>query len=128
MHIYFHLKATKWYHKNFKTKIINIAGLKVGEDQISDGGSNNGGGSNNKNNKPDLDESLMNTELKMWEIDDLYGKFNEAGVTDNIIWDLDDEMLEDCKLTRIEKLRYQKAAASRRKYVQECREKWKTVD
>ena len=70
----------------------------------------------------------MNTELKMWEIDDLYGKFNEAGVTDNIIWDLDDEMLEDCKLTRIEKLRYQKAAASRRKYVQECREKWKTVD
>ena len=127
MHIYFHL-ATKWYHKNCKTKIVNIAGLKVGEDQISDGGSNNGGGSINKNNKPDLDESLMYTELKMWEIDDLYGKFNEAGVTDNIIWDLDDEMLEDCKLTRIEKLRYQKAAASRRKYVQECREKWKTVD
>ena len=117
--------ATKWYHKNCKTKIVNIAGLKVGEDQISDGGSNNGGGSINKNNKPDLDESLMYTELKMWEIDDLYGKFNEAGVTDNIIWDLDDEMLEDCKLTRIEKLRYQKAAASRRKYVQECRENGK---
>ena len=93
----------------------------MGEDQISDGGSNNCGGSNNKNNRPDLDNVLM-TELEKWIIDDLYGKFHEAGVTYNIIWDLDDDMLEDCKLTKIEKLRYQKAADSKRKYVQEYRD------
>ena len=39
----------------------------------------------------------------------LYPKLAKAGVTANVIWDLDDEMLDQAKLSKIEKLQYNKA-------------------
>ena len=49
--------------------------------------------------------------LKVFKLEILYEKFHGAGITSDIIWDLDDDILKDCELTKIEKLRYQKAAA-----------------
>jgi len=47
--------------------------------------------------------------MKSHSIGDLYTKFRQAGITVPIIWDLDEAILdEDIKLTRIEKLKYQK--------------------
>ena len=47
--------------------------------------------------------------MKSHSIGDLYTKFRHAGITVPIIWDLDEAILdEDIKLTRIEKLKYQK--------------------
>ena len=62
----------------------------------------------NKHNIMRMDEMLM-TELKKFNLEQLYDKFNEAKITTDIIWILDDEMLEDIGLTKFEKLKYRKA-------------------
>ena len=46
---------------------------------------------------------------------ELYDKFNKAGISAAIVWDLEDDILdEDIKLTRIEKKKY-KAAQKQQK-------------
>ena len=39
----------------------------------------------------------------------LYSKFVEAGVDEEILWDLDDEFLQEAGLTAVQKLRYRRA-------------------
>ena len=39
----------------------------------------------------------------------LYSKFTKAGVDQQILWDLDDELLDEVRLTGIEKLKYMNA-------------------
>ena len=39
----------------------------------------------------------------------LYSKFAKAGVDQQILWDLDDELLDEARLRGIEKLRYMNA-------------------
>lgn len=48
--------------------------------------------------------------MKEEGIDDLYHKFHENGINAEILWDLSDDILEkDLKLSRIQKLKYDKA-------------------
>ena len=54
------------------------------------------------------DEMLM-AELKKFNLDVLYDKFCKAKITSDIIWILDEEMLEDIHLTKIEQLKYKQA-------------------
>lgn len=54
------------------------------------------------------DEMLM-AELKKFNLDVLYDKFCKAKITSDIIWILDEEMLEDIHLTKIEQLTYKQA-------------------
>ena len=54
------------------------------------------------------DEMLM-AELKKFNLDVLYDKFCKAKITSDIIWILDEEMLEDIDLTKIEQLKYKQA-------------------
>ena len=60
---------------------------------------------------------MLMDELKTLKLDILYEKFHGAGITSDIIWDLDDDILKDCELTKIEKLRYQKAAAKFKEFL-----------
>ena len=39
----------------------------------------------------------------------LYSKFVEAGVDEEILWELDDEFLKEAGLTAVQKLRYRRA-------------------
>ena len=39
----------------------------------------------------------------------LHSKFAKAGVDKDVLWDLDDDLLDEAKLTGIEKLKYKKA-------------------
>ena len=79
-----------------------------------------GGKCNNRNqlkiiqnildNSNDAENDELAVIMKSSKIFDLYDKFNEAKVSAAIIWELDDEELdEDIKLTRIEKKRYRAA-------------------
>ena len=71
----------------------------------------------NDRTKPSPDEpktSLEDLELKAllseFGIDSLYGKFLKAQIDSKIIWDLDNDLLSlDVGLTKIEKLKYDKA-------------------
>lgn len=54
---------------------------------------------------------MLMDELKTLKLDILYEKFHGAGITSDIVWDLDEDILKECDLTKVEKLRYQKAAA-----------------
>lgn len=59
-------------------------------------------------------ETTENNELKdvmkASNILELYDKFNQAGISAAIVWDLEDDILdEDIKLTRIEKKKYKAA-------------------
>ena len=54
------------------------------------------------------DEMLM-AELKKFNLEVLYDKFCKAKITSDIIWILDEEMLEDIDLTKIEQLKYKQA-------------------
>ena len=48
--------------------------------------------------------------MKENKIENLYDKFNENGVTTEVIWKLDDEILKDeLKLTKLEMLKYRTA-------------------
>ena len=62
----------------------------------------------NKHNIMHMDEKLM-TELKKFNLALLYDKFHEAKITTDIIWILDEEMLEDIGLTTFQKLKYRQA-------------------
>ena len=53
---------------------------------------------------------MLLNELKASKLDLLYEKFHSAGITSDIIWELDDDILYECGLTKIENLRYKKAA------------------
>ena len=53
---------------------------------------------------------LMN-ELKQVNLDVLYDKFHFAAVTSDIVWDLDDDILQEIGLTKLEQLKYRKAKA-----------------
>ena len=64
----------------------------------------------NKHSIMPMDEMLM-TELKKFNLQLLYDKFREGKITSDIIWYLDEDILKECDLTKVEKLRYQKAAA-----------------
>ena len=62
-------------------------------------------------NSPETDErnnELLDT-LKWWKMEHLYRKFRSQNVTIGVLWELDDDMLKDCKLNRVEKLQYNKA-------------------
>lgn len=39
----------------------------------------------------------------------LHFKLRDKNVTKDVLWELDDEMLDDCKLNNVEKLQYKKA-------------------
>ena len=54
------------------------------------------------------DTALLDT-LKWWQIKHLYHKFRSQNVTLGVLWELDEDMLKDCKLNRVEKLQYKKA-------------------
>ena len=58
--------------------------------------------------KSDTDVELRD-ELTEFNIQSLFEKFSKKVVTVEILWDLDDEMLQDIGLTSIEKLKYNKA-------------------
>ena len=58
------------------------------------------------------DEELRD-ELTEFKVQSLFEKFNENGVTVEILWDLDGKMLQDIGLTSIEKLKYSKAKEKR---------------
>ena len=62
----------------------------------------------NKHSIMHVDEMLM-IELKKFNLEPLYDKFRAAKITSDIIWMLDEEMLEDIGLTKIEKLKYKQA-------------------
>jgi len=73
-----------------------------------------GGSKNTMQTQQPVSEGAEDVELKTImessEISHLYGKFSRANVKAAIIWDLDDEMLDkEIKLTKIEKLSYNKA-------------------
>ena len=55
---------------------------------------------------------MLMDKLREFKLEVLYEKFHQAGVTPDIIWVLDDDILRDCQLTKIEKLRYKTAAAN----------------
>ena len=48
---------------------------------------------------------MLMAELKKFNLEFLYDKFCNAKITSDIIWILDEEMLEDIDLTKIEQLR-----------------------
>ena len=62
----------------------------------------------NKHSIMPMDEMLM-TELKKFNLEPLYDKFHEAKITSDIIWILDEEMLEEIGLTTFEKSQYKQA-------------------
>ena len=64
--------------------------------------------------KSDTDVELRD-ELTEFNIQSLFEKFSKKVVTVEILWDLDDEMLQDIGLTSIEKLKYNKAKENREK-------------
>ena len=51
----------------------------------------------------------LENELKRFNIERLYPKFLEAGVTFSDLWELDDDMIAVCNLRPIEKIKYEKA-------------------
>ena len=67
-------------------------------------------GAQDKSTKKPKDESLLN-ELKRVNLEFLYDKFHAAGINYDIVWNLDDEMLQEAGLTKIEHLRYHNAKA-----------------
>ena len=67
-------------------------------------------GPDDKSTKTPKDESLLN-ELKRVNLEFLYDKFHGAGINYDIVWNLDDEMLQEAGLTKIEHLRYHNAKA-----------------
>ena len=60
----------------------------------------------------EIEDNELLEALKWSKITHLHGKFRSQNVTLNVLWELDDEMLEDCKLNRVEKLQYRKAKES----------------
>ena len=67
-------------------------------------------GAEQKSTMRPKDESLLN-ELKRVNLEFLYDKFHGAGINYDIVWNLDDEMLQEAGLTKIEHLRYHNAKA-----------------
>ena len=45
----------------------------------------------------------------VFKIPQLYSKMIAANVTEDVLWDLSDKMLDDCELNDVEKLRYIRA-------------------
>ena len=64
----------------------------------------------NKSTHGPRDDILFN-ELKRVNLEILYDKFHQAGINYDIVWALNDEMLQESGLTKIEQLRYQSAKA-----------------
>ena len=73
------------------------------------GGLNKADGSKNKCSGIGIADNMLMEELKAFNLEILYVKFHEAAVTSDIVWDLDDDILHECNLTKVEILRYQKA-------------------
>ena len=55
------------------------------------------------------ENTMLMNELKQVNLDVLYDKFHLAGVTSEIVWDLDDDILQEIGLTKLEQLKYRKA-------------------
>ena len=53
-------------------------------------------------------QELLDT-LTVFKIPQLYSKMIAANVTEDVLWDLSDKMLDDCELNDVEKLRYIRA-------------------
>ena len=53
-------------------------------------------------------EELLDV-LTVFKIPQLYSKMIVANVTEDVLWDLSDKMLDDCDLNDVEKLRYDRA-------------------
>ena len=81
------------------------------------GGLTKAGSSKNKCISISFEDNVLLEELKVFKLEILYEKFHGAGITSDIIWELDDDILNDCELTKIEKLRYQKAAAKFKEFL-----------
>ena len=47
--------------------------------------------------------------LEEYDISSLFEKFSQAGVTSKVLWDLNDDMLAETGLTKIETLSFLKA-------------------
>ena len=62
----------------------------------------------------DINNELMQV-MKSYKISHLYNKFFKANVTPEQILDLDDEMLDEAELTKIEKGAYKKAVENQKK-------------
>ena len=60
-------------------------------------------------NKHNIMDEMLMTELREFNLEQLYDKFHEAKITTDIIWILDEEMLEDVGLTKFEQLKYRQA-------------------
>ena len=57
----------------------------------------------------EIEDPVLFEVLKELNIDQLYSKFHNASVNTSILWELDDEALQECGLSKVEKLLYKKA-------------------
>ena len=86
---------------------VSVTGPKIDEGPQN----TNLGSSNNECNRKDYEDDMLMDDLRASKLENLYEKFLGVGITSDIIWYLDEDILNECDLTKIEKLRYQKAAA-----------------
>ena len=64
----------------------------------------------NSSREPKLvEDKLLENELQLHNLNELYPKFHEAGVNSTIIWRLDEEMINHCDLSDAEKSLYRTA-------------------
>ena len=92
-------------------KCVNFTGSKFDGDPPStiSGVSSNVNDPGKKISSTRHEDNMLMNELKSFNLEVLYEKFCGAGITSDIVWDLNDDILKDCNLTNIEKLKYQKA-------------------
>ena len=72
-------------------------------------GSVSAGVSNSANAEIERQREELLDALTVFKIPQLYSKMIVANVTEDVLWDLSDKMLDDCDLNDVEKLRYDRA-------------------
>ena len=72
-------------------------------------GSVSAGVSNSANAEIERQREELLDALTVFKIPQLYSKMIAANVTEDVLWDLSDKMLDDCELNDVEKLRYIRA-------------------
>ena len=65
--------------------------------------------------------------LEEFDLACLAEKFAKGGVTTRILWELDEEMLDEIELTKLEKLNYKKASEERKNRSQNHEEKFPSL-
>ena len=66
-------------------------------------------GSDIKSSHKMSENTMLMNELKQVNLDVLYDKFHLAAVTSDIVWELNDDILQEIGLTKLEQLKYRKA-------------------